>query len=81
MVKISGQFDVVYWNYYPQPPQNEPIGSSTKKTLFLLGKVESNKFPEAEIWHPESIDAWYYVRIIGYVRISDNPVTWPQRSS
>ena len=42
--------------------------------LFLLGNVESNKYPEAETWHPESLDGWSY---LGYVRISDNPLTWP----
>ena len=27
---------------------------------FLLGKVENSKYPEAETWHPESIDGWTY---------------------
>ena len=33
-----------------------------KKQLFLLGKFENSKYPEAEIWHPESKDGrCYYV--------------------
>ena len=44
-------------------PQMGTTVSWTKKTLFLLGKVESGKNPEAEIWHPESIDGWSYYRL------------------
>ena len=68
VVKISAQSDVVYWSYCPNPPppSSSPkkkcaqIGPEPKKMLFLLGKVENNKYSEAKIWHPESIDGWSY---------------------
>ena len=34
-----------------------------KKQLFLLGKVANDKYPEAETWHPESIDGRPYFRL------------------
>ena len=34
-----------------------------KKQLFLLGKVENGKYPEAETWYTESIDGWSYYRL------------------
>ena len=43
----------------PKPPKMDPIGSWTKKTFFLLGKVKNKKYSEAETWHPESIDGWF----------------------
>ena len=33
------------------------------KYLFLLEKVENGKYPEAETWHPESIDRRSYYRL------------------
>ena len=48
----------------PNPSKMGLIGSRTKKTLlFLLSKVENNKYPEAETWHPGSIDGWSYYRL------------------
>ena len=48
----------------PKPHKMGPIGSWTKKMLLsFLGKAENNKYPEAEIWHPESIDGWSYYRL------------------
>ena len=51
MVKISAQSDIVYWSYCPQTPplkkKSAQWGPEPKKTLlFLLGKVETNKYPE-----------------------------------
>ena len=40
----------------PEPKKN-------KKQLFLLGKVENGKYPEAETWYTESIDGWSYYRL------------------
>ena len=58
VVKISAQSDVVYWSYCPQTPSFPPhkklpngVLNQKKKLLFLLGKVETNKYPEAETWH------------------------------
>ena len=34
-----------------------------QKTLFPLGKAENNKYPEAETWHPESIDGRCYYKL------------------
>ena len=31
--------------------------------MFLLGKVENDKYPEAETWHPESTDERSYYRL------------------
>ena len=46
----------------PPSPKKEcaQVGPEPKKMLFLLGKVENNKYSEAEIWHLESIDGWSY---------------------
>ena len=63
VVKISAQFDIVYWNYCSKPIKIGPIGSWTKKQLFLLDKVENGKYPEAETWYPDSIGE---SPIIGY---------------
>ena len=57
VIKISALSNVVYWSYCPKPTKTGPTGSWTKKKqLLLLGKVENGKYPEAETWHPESID-------------------------
>ena len=40
------------------------LGPEPKKPLlFLLGKVENNKYSEAETWHAESRDGWSYHRL------------------
>ena len=31
--------------------------------MFLLGKVENDKYTEAETGEPESIDGWSYYRL------------------
>ena len=60
----------------PKPTKIGPVGFWDKETfLFLLGKADNNKYPEAETWHPESIDECSYYRL---VRISDNLLTWLQ---
>ena len=46
-----------------------------KNVVFFLSKVENNKYPEAETWHPESITGRSY--IVGYMRISDDPLAQP----
>ena len=61
--KMSALSNVVYWSYCPKPTKMGPTGSWTKKKqLLLLGKVENGKYPEAETWHPESIDRRSYYR-------------------
>ena len=63
VIKISALSNVVYWSYCPKPTKTGPTGSWTKKKqLLLLGKVENGKYPEAETWHPESIDRRSYYR-------------------
>ena len=63
VIKISALSNVVYWSYCPKPTKMGPTGSWTKKKqLLLLGKVENGKYPEAETWHPESIDRRSYYR-------------------
>ena len=63
VIKISALSNVVYWSYCPKPTKMGPTGSWTKKKqLLLLGKVENGKYPEAETWHPESIDRSSYYR-------------------
>ena len=56
VLKISAQSDTVYWSYCPKPTKMGPMGHEPKNQLFLLGKVENDKYPEAETWHPEGID-------------------------
>ena len=34
--------------------------------LFLLGKVETSKYPDAETWHPESIGRKSYYRLCNH---------------
>ena len=46
-----------------------------KNVVFFLSKVENNKYPEAETWHPESITGRSY--IVGSMRISDDPLVQP----
>ena len=54
MVKISAQSGVVYWSYCPPNlPKWAQLGPEPNNCLFLLGKVENNKYPEVESWHPE----------------------------
>ena len=82
MVKISAQFDVVYWRYCPQthplphPPPKKRVrnGVLNQKTLlFLLRKIETNKYPEVETWHR------WMVLLLGYVRIPGSPLMQSQR--
>ena len=47
----------------PNPPKWVQKGHEPKIQLFLLGKVETSKYPEAETWHPESIDRNSYYRL------------------
>ena len=55
VIKISAQFDVVNWGYCLQTSQIGPIQSWTKIfLLFLLGKVENNKYPQDGTWHPQN---------------------------
>ena len=63
MDKISAHSNVAYWSYCPKHTKMGPKGSWTKIQLFLLGKVETSKYPEAETWHPESIDRKSYYRL------------------
>ena len=63
VVRTSAQSDVVYWSYCPKPLKLAQQGHEPKKQLFLPGKVENGKYPEAKTWHPESIDGRSYYRL------------------
>ena len=63
LVKISAQPDVVYWICYPKTPQSRSNWVlNQKNVLFLLGKVENNKYTEIKTWNPERIEEWSYYR-------------------
>ena len=47
----------------PNPPKWAQKGLEPKMQLFLLGKVETSKYPDAETWHPESIGRKSYYRL------------------
>ena len=58
-VKISAQSDVVYWVYCAIKPQNRHNWVlDQKNVLFLLSKVENNKYAETETWYPEGLEEW-----------------------
>ena len=51
----------------PKSPQKRAqLGPEPKKVVFsseYVGKVKNRKYPEAETWHPESIDEWSSYRL------------------
>ena len=64
MVRLSAQFNVVYWSYCPQTHQNGHNWVLNKKNVVLfLGKVESNKYTVTETWHPGPVEEWSYYRL------------------
>ena len=46
----------------PNTPQNGPHWVLNQKKV-LLDKVDNNKYPENDNWHPEGIDGWSYYRL------------------
>ena len=58
MVKLSAQFDVVYWSYCPETPLQQlphslkkvPSEALNQKDV-AVSQVETIKYPEAETWH------------------------------
>ena len=75
MVKISAHL-TLFNGVMVRPTPNGPNWVLNQKTLlFLLGKVDNSKYPEAETWHPESMDGW---SCYSYSKISDNPFTRTQ---
>ena len=67
MVRISAQYDVVYWSYCLQTHQNGYNWFLNQKNVVLLpGKVENyteKKYTETETWHPELVDECSYYRL------------------
>ena len=55
-----------------------PIESWTKKTVYLLGKIDTCKYPEAETWHPESIDGRSYYKLCENFWWPFGTVPWEQ---
>ena len=64
MVRISAQSNVVYWSYCPKTHQNRPNWVlNQKNVVFLLSKVENNKYTETETGRPEREEEWSYYRL------------------
>ena len=64
MVRISAQYDVVYWSNCPQTHQNGHNWVLNQKNVVLLpGKVENKKYTETETWHPEHLEECSYYRL------------------
>ena len=64
MVRISAQYNVVYWSYCPQTQQNGHNWVLNQKKLVLLpGKVENKKYSETETRHAELLEECSYYRL------------------
>ena len=73
---MSPQFDLVYWSYCSKPPENGPnLIFQRKNQLLFPSKSENDKYPEAETWIQK---IYMDGAIIGYVRVSDDCIVWPQ---
>ena len=67
MKTACGQNFSLIWRFLlellPWTQENGPTGSWTKKICFFWVKLRTANTPEAETWHPESIDRRSYYRL------------------
>ena len=64
VVRMTAQFNVVYWSYCPKTHQNGHnwVLDQTNIVL-LLGKAKTNKYTETETWHTGRVEEWSYYRL------------------
>ena len=56
----------------------EVLPQTHQKTVYLLGKIDTCKYPEAETWHPESIDGRSYYKLCENFWWPFGTVPWEQ---